>query len=137
MYGIALCIHVLAAVFGAGQVAAIFTVAATARRGLSPEAASSIVKRLLSRTARGLVPLLVSGVILDFAAGRAFDHAGWFRLSVLLLLVLASLVGVATRTLERAGGGGESVALARVGRLAVVMSLVIGVAVVLMELKPW
>jgi hypothetical protein len=49
----------------------------------------------------------------------------------------ASLVGGATRTLERAGGRGESVALARVGRLAVVMSLVIGLAVVLMELKPW
>lgn len=140
MYSVALSIHVLAAVFGAGQVLAMFLVAVAGRRLALPTASTvPLLRRLLLLAARGFVGLFVSGAILDFTSGRAFDHALWFRVSAFLLLALGVLAGLAARELRRQSRLAVSSpsALRGVERIFIGMSLLVGAAVVLMAVKPW
>jgi hypothetical protein len=133
LYDAAILVHVLTAVLGVGQIAAIAVVSAVARR--AGEAAPSTAASL-GQLARGatwsLVVMLVTGALLDFALGRAFDRAWWFRGSVLLLVVLGFLLGRTRRALRKP----DAQVLAVVQRGAVAMCAVVAAIVALMVIKP-
>lgn len=118
----------------------MFLVAVAGRRLALPTASTvPLLRRLLLLAARGFVGLFVSGAILDFTSGRAFDHALWFRVSAFLLLALGVLAGLAARELRRQSRLAVSSpsALRGVERIFIGMSLLVGAAVVLMAVKPW
>jgi uncharacterized membrane protein len=135
-----LVIHVLIAILGLGSVASVALVATTARRsGRAWKDVSAWLGPLLRYSAFSLAAMLVTGVLLDFAAGGAFHEAWWFRGSALLLVATGVLHAQARRAV-RSGLAGEDthgVVLRRVERIAYGMCGLIAAITVLMEAKPF
>jgi hypothetical protein len=136
--------HVLVAVLGLGSILAIAVVAATARRvGPGSTGAAMGVAPLLRVSTFGLLSMLVTGVLLDFAAGGAFHARWWFRGSGLLLIATGILNGLARRTVRpmltnaNAGDGSKDAALRRVQQITYGMCVLIAAITVLMVVKPF
>src|SRR5258707_15608170 len=91
-------LHVVFAVFGPGTLVAVPIVAAAARRNRqNTKEIFSWLSPLLRLSAVSLAVMLVTGILLDFAAQGGFRHSWWFRGSALLLLVTAALHGQGRR----------------------------------------
>jgi hypothetical protein len=139
VYGSILVVHVIVAVLGLGSITSVAIVAAIARRGdRAWTEVSTWLSPLLRYSALSLAAMLVTGILLDLAARDAFSRLWWFRGSALLLVATGALHGLARQTLRRGhtveGGGGA--ALRRIERIAYGMCALVGVIVVLMEVKP-
>jgi hypothetical protein len=82
--------------------------------------------------------MLLTGILLDIAAGGAFRHLWWFRGSALLLVATGALHAQARRAL-RSGltQQSEDVALRRIEWIAYTMCVLVALIVVLMEVKPF
>jgi heme A synthase len=140
LYPPVLVAHVLVAILGVGSIAAVALVAATGRRaGRGASDVSIWLRPLLRYSAFSLAGMLVTGALLDFAAGGAFHEAWWFRGSALLLLATGALNGRARRVVRRESANEEDAGkvLRRVERMAYAMCALIGAITVLMELKPF
>jgi hypothetical protein len=140
LYLPALVTHVLVAILGLGSVVSVALTAATIRRtGRGASEAATWLRPLLRLSAFSLAGMLVSGVLLNAAAGGVFHHAWWFRGSVLLLVATGALHARARRALrtEPANDQEASLVLRRVERIAYGMSSLIATITVLMELKPF
>jgi hypothetical protein len=140
LYAPVLVIHVIVAVLGLGSIASIAVVAAAARKtGRGMAEVSAWLSPLLRYSVFSLAAMLVTGVLLDLAAGGAFHHLWWFRGSALLLIPIGALHSQARRAV-RAGlahQGAGIAALRKVERIAYGMCALVAVIVVLMELKPF
>ncbi len=139
LYTSVLVLHVVVAVLGIGLIAAVAAVAATARP-TNPGSGDipALLTPLLQYFAFSLATMLVTGILLDVAVGGAFHDFWWFRVSVLLLIVVGALHGQARRALRTGqASGSPAVALGRVGRIASVMCVLVAAIVVLMEAKPF
>jgi hypothetical protein len=140
LYTPVLVAHVPVAVLGLGSIASIAVVAATARRvGRGSMDGSAWFGPLLRYSAFSLAAMLVTGVLLDLAAGGAFRVAWWFRGSALLLVATGVLHGEARRAV-RSGLAKENdgaIVLRRVERIAYGMCALIVAITVLMEVKPF
>jgi uncharacterized membrane protein len=135
-----LVMHVLVAVLGLGSIASVAVVASTARRaGRGSRDVSAWLGPLLRYSAFSLAAMLVTGVLLDFAAGGAFHEAWWFRGSALLLVATGVLHGQARRAFRSAGASKDDpdAVLRRVERIAYGMCALIAAITVLMEVKPF
>jgi hypothetical protein len=140
LYAVALVTHVLVAILGLGSVVSVALMAATVRRtGRGVAEASTWIRPLLRLSAFSLAGMLVSGVLLNLAAGSVYQHSWWFRGSVLLLFVTGAMHGRARGALraEPANDQEARQALWRVERMAYGMSSLIATITVLMELKPF
>ena len=140
LYTPILTAHVLVAVLGLGSIASVALLAAKARKsGRGASDVSPWIGPLLRYSAFCLATMLITGVLLDLAAGGAFRGAWWFRGSAVLLFVTGALHGQARRALrsERAKEGGGDVILRRVERSAYGMCALLGAITVLMEVKPF
>jgi uncharacterized membrane protein len=140
--GFVLCVHVVVAVFGTGQVGVLALALVPALR--ANEAARDgllvVLRRFILWLNVSLVLLLVTGGILDYLMGRTLHTMWWFRISVLLTLVLGALSGRMGRTVRRATGAGGQVGDAAMTQLSTYAWLAFGVAVAivaLMVLRPW
>ncbi len=135
-----LVLHVVVAVLGLGSILSVALVAAASRRaGRGPAEASAGLAPLLRFSAISLGTMLVTGILMDVAAGGAFHDWWWFRGSALLLVLTGVLHARARRIV---GGGlasdaGRAAALRGIEHLAYGMSALIAVIAVLMELKPF
>jgi uncharacterized membrane protein len=135
-----LVMHVIVAVLGVGSIASVAVVAATARSaGRGSRDVLAALDPLLRYSAFSLAAMLVTGVLLDFAAGGAFHRAWWFRGSALLLVATGVLHGQARRAVRPrpAGEDAADIVLRRVERIAYGMCALIAVIAVLMEVKPF
>jgi hypothetical protein len=129
--------HTVIAVLGVGSIPAVALVAATARRaGPGSRDMSAWLGPLLRYSAFSLAAMLVTGVLLDFAAGGAFHEAWWFRGSALLLVATGVLHARARRAVRLGLANDADVVLRRVERIAYGMCALIAAIIVLMELKP-
>jgi hypothetical protein len=141
LHAVALVIHVLVAILGVGSVAAIALFASVLRRSgrsSTPDAAAWLTP-LLRYSAVSLAVMLGTGALLDLTAGGAFHETWWFRASGLLLFATGFLQALARRALRRglAGGAAPHAVLGRVERIAYGMCLLVGLIVVLMQVKPY
>ena len=121
-YGVLLSVHVVVAILGLGQLAALGVLAGNTERS---RALGSLVRN--SRIA--LVLMFTTGAALDFTAGGAWHELWWFRGSALLMLVL----GVLSWRVHRALQSGQ---WPSVRRAAFAMCGTVGLITALMELKP-
>jgi hypothetical protein len=137
LLGAAVCVHVLAAVLGMGQVAAIVVVARAARHASEPRASEwSALNRFVRTASWSLALLLASGVLIDAAAGGAFHRTAWFRIAFCFLLVLGFLASRARRALGRGQTIANDAMLDGVERIGWSMCGVVAATVLLMVLKP-
>jgi hypothetical protein len=137
LYVPALVVHVVVAVLGLGQLAATGIVAGSLRRhGLT--AATSPLRQLVLLSGISLAILLVTGVIMDVAAGGAFHAQWWFRGSALLLIATGATHARTRRAVRVALVEQHAPrALRSVERLSYAMCGLVATITVLMELKPF
>lgn len=120
-YGWVLSLHVIVAVLGVGQLAAL---AVTAGK------AEALALFPLVRNARlALVTMFVTGAALDFMSGGAFHERLWFRGSVILLVITGVLSWRAQKAARAARPG-------QVRALAWGMCGAVALITMMMELKP-
>ena len=137
-YTLALCVHVVAAVLGLGQVVATARFASAASRQLpAPPLVLTTLGQLLRGTTGALTFMLLSGVAVEYASGGAVHDTWWFRLAFFQVLVLVVINGVVWRALRRSGAASTARLLRGVAWSAWVMCALIGEVTVLMEVKPW
>jgi hypothetical protein len=103
LYLISVALHVITAVLVVGLIGAI---PLAARFG-----AERLVGALLRTTQFGFLGMLITGILLDVSSAGNFHHAGWFRASVVVLVLVgaahsrarAALKANALRLVERWG----------------------------------
>ena len=123
MYSLVVALHVVSLLFCAGPLLAL---------GLVPGELSPLAVQRLSRVASfGLLGILLTGVAAVAMTGPAFVHTGWFRVSIVLFLIIGGLTGW-LRRLTRKPGSGD-----RVRRLAWTITVGLALVVYLMEAKPF
>jgi hypothetical protein len=136
-YAVAISIHVVTAILGLGQVAAIAVVAGSAAVMSADSPSWTALQRLVVGARSSLVVILLSGAFIEYVSGGAFHAAWWFRLSFFGLLALGACTGAVGRTLRRRAALGNERARQRVVLIAWVMCALTASIAVLMELKPW
>jgi hypothetical protein len=137
LYTPVLVVHVIVAVLGLGSIASVSLVAVTALRaggGLAEVPVS--IGPLLRYSAFSLAAMLITGILLDLAAGGAFHGSWWFRGSALLLATTGVLHAQARRAVRARENGGNAI-LRRVARVGYGMCALIAAITVLMEVKPF
>jgi hypothetical protein len=139
LYQTARLVHVLVAILGVGQVVAIAVVASTARtEATAPPWAFQALRWLARWTGISLLLMMSTAVLIEYATGGGYHRTLWFRASIGLWIVVGFLQGRMRRALRTADGA-ESLtagALLRIQRGSLAMCALVGVLVVLMELKP-
>jgi hypothetical protein len=132
--------HVMVAVLGLGSVVSVAVIAATARRtGRAASDVSAWLGPLLRSSAFSLVAMVLTGGLMDLAAGGAFSARWWFRGSALLVIATGILHAQARRALRAPlpnDDRGDGV-LRRVEWTAYGMSALVAIVTVLMEVKPF
>ena len=123
MYSLVVALHVVSLSFCAGPVLAL----ALLSGDLSPAA----VQRLSRVASFGLLGLLLTGVAAVAMTGPTFVHTGWFRLSIVLFLVIGGLIGWLRRLTRKPGSGNT------VRTLAWTITIALALVVYLMEAKPF
>jgi hypothetical protein len=135
-----LVIHVVVAILGLGSIASIAIIAAAARKSRNQtNEIFSWLGALLRYSEVSLAAMLVTGILMDFAAQGAFRRFWWFRVSALLLLAIGALFGQGRRAV-RSGLADEAkrdTALRRVQRIGYAMCALVLAITVLMVLKPF
>ena len=96
-----LAAHVVVAVVGLGSILAVAIVSAAGRRATHPEAAIAALGPLLRGGVVSLAIMVVTGVAIDVAMRGAFQARWWFRLSLVLTVVIGAMHAVARRTVRQ------------------------------------
>src|SRR5689334_5399539 len=121
MYTLAIVVHVVVAVLGAGQAGALALAVSSARRAGAPPSQVAAWAGSLLRTIRwSLALLVVTGLWLDYLAAGGWHHKWWLRISFLLIALAFFFQRRAMGALAAtARGEGDAVeALGRMGRAA-------------------
>ena len=140
--GLVLCTHILAAVFGTGQVGVLALVMVPALRTNDAARASllPVLRRFLLWMNLSLAILVLTGGILDYQMGSTLHTMWWFRISFLLTLVIGALSGRMRGMLRRAVGPSGQVSAQAMTGLTMPAWTMFGLTVaivVLMVLRPW
>jgi hypothetical protein len=139
LYQAARLLHVLIAILGLGQVVAIAVVASAARsEATAPPWASHALRWLARWTGISLLLMMLSAALIEYATGGGYHQALWFRASFALWVALGFLQGRIRRALRKTDPAEALTAgtLLGVQRGSLAMCALVGVLVVLMELKP-
>ena len=135
LHSLLLFIHVATAVGGLGQLGAL------GQLTRDPSTVNPASLKLLLRAANGSLGIMfLSGIGLLWMVNWSFAEMWWFRLSMVLFLLLGGLLGMGQRALRTALAEPEpnaSPALKSLHRLAIGMSLTLAALVFLMEVKPF
>jgi CDP-diglyceride synthetase len=138
LFALAISIHVVTAILGLGQVAAIVVLASSTPSGACADAGSwTALDRLVLGTRWSIAIVLLSGVLLEYASGGAFHERWWFILSFFGVLVLGAINGIMGRRLKKRESAGDQRTLKSVARSAWIMCALTAAIAVLMEVKPW
>ena len=121
IYGLVLSVHVIVAILGVGQLAAVAVAAGRAD--------PAIIMAFTRNVRLALITMFVTGAALDFTSGGSFHELLWFRGSALLLL----LTGILSWRAQKAARAAQP---RRVRGIAWGMCGMVTLITVLMELKP-
>ena len=132
IYTVVLCLHVITAILGLGQLAAA-TVLTTAGSSLPVVS----LQRLMRWVMWSLLVMLVTGGALAGLVRGAFEHAWWLRLSVILFFVLGFLHSRVRRALRKAEPVLDAGALRPINRILCAMCVCVAAITYLMQAKPW
>ena len=133
LYQLAISVHIVTAILGLGQVAAIAVLASST----SVQAGSWAALTRLSRgTSWSLGIMMLSGVLVEYALGGPFHDTWWFRLSFLGVVLLGAINGRMGRGLRKRESAGDERTLNGVVRSAWIMCAITAVIAVAMEIKP-
>jgi len=137
-FELTICLHVVTAILGVGQVTALVVVANQGRK-TSPVAPATwaALKRLTRGTNWSLAVMLLSGVLLEYLDGWSHSHAWWLRIAFLLFVACGAVLGMIQGALRKGEAAGNDSALRGVVVRAWVVSALVAVIAVLMQLKPW
>jgi hypothetical protein len=137
-YDLTICIHVLTAILGVGQVTALVVVAGIGRKSLPVAPATwAALKRLARGTTWSLVVMLLTGVLLEFLADGIHGRMWWFRIAFLLFFACGAVLGMIQRALKKAEAAGDGAALGGVMLRGWIVVGLVAVIAALMQLKPW
>ena len=132
VYVVAIVLHVLTAVLAIGLVGAIPLTARVARQSSEQLAgAERLLGALLRATQIGFVAMLLTGVLLDLSAAGAFHRTVWFKASIAVLVVNGFAHARARAALRKRND------LALVERWGWAMCALVGLIVILMQVKPF
>lgn len=120
-YGWVLSLHVIVAILGVGQLAALAVTAGRAEAGA--------LFALIRNTRLALATMFITGAALDFMSGGAFHERLWFRGSGILLII----TGVLSWRVQKAARATQP---GRVRALAWGMCGAVALITAMMELKP-
>lgn len=138
LHGVALAVHIVTAILGVGQVAALAGLAARPLPGPNGNASTWVaLRRITLGSSWSLVVMLITGLLLDYSVAGGYHHFWWFRISFLSFLVLGGLLGFTRRTIRKNLASPEDHSLRGVGRAAWLMCAIIAFIAVLMQAKPW
>jgi hypothetical protein len=130
LHGIAIALHVVVAVLAVGLVGAVPLTARWARQSPDPIAGSGgILAALLRAIQLGLLLMLVTGVALDWSVAGGFHRMGWFKASMVVLVLIGVCLGRARAALR-------GNALRRVEQWGWAMCASVAAITVLMQMKP-
>jgi hypothetical protein len=130
-YSIVLSIHVITAILGLGQLAAV-TVLTTSGSSLQ----LLPLQRIMRLVIWSIAVMLVTGCILAGLVRGAFEQAWWLRLSLILFFLLGFLHSRVRRALRTAGPVLDPDLMRRVNRLLWAMCLCVAAITYLMQAKP-
>jgi len=123
VYSLVVALHVVSLLFCEGPLLAL---------ALVPGELSPLAVQRLSRVASfGLLGILLTGIAAVAMTGPAFVHTGWFRVSVVLFVIIGGLTGWLRRLTRKPGSGNT------VRTLAWTITIALAVVVYLMEGKPF
>jgi len=132
LYTSLVSLHVIAAIFGLGPLAALAL--ATARTSAVPIPAERLLERL--RLVRwGLAAMFISGAGIIALTHGALGETTWMRVSFGLFVVLGALHGITSRKARQVNG--DTTVPKSVSALLWSMCAVIVLITYLMEAKPW
>ena len=132
VYALLICLHVVVAISGVGQLGAI-ALAAREARG-APLGAAGALERSQRVIRYALITMFLTGALLDASAGGAYHGSMWFRASVGLLVLTGIAQARATAALRRAHTASQ--AFAEVERWSWAACALVALFTVLMEVKP-
>jgi hypothetical protein len=139
LYVVAIALHVVVAVLAIGLVGAVPLTARYARTSEGPLGGIERVLGALLRAMQvGFLAMVVTGVLLDLSPVGPFHGHGWFKASMVLLLLIG-LSHVRARAALRKGfgpGGAPEIALRRVERWGWIMCAAVALITFLMQAKP-
>jgi hypothetical protein len=138
LYTALVCLHVVVAILGTGQVAALALGGGIARRQkIAPAAAAAWLRPVLFGLRVSLGTMFVTGVLLNLVADRAHEVWWWFRASAMLLVVTFVLHARARAALRRLEVEPGDAALRRIERTGWSMCATVAIITVLMQAKPF
>jgi hypothetical protein len=138
LFTLALCVHVVTATLGLGQILGTAVLASSTQPGTPVAPVTLIALNRLGRgTSWALALMLLSGVLIEYASGGSFHDTWWFRLSFFLLIALGALQGMIRRRLRKLAQATDGGLLRGVVRIAWAMCAIVAAVAVLMEVKPW
>jgi hypothetical protein len=134
LYLILISIHIVIAVIGMGQSAAV----AFLTLGRDASGPPSLLLRLLRAGSWSLALMFVSGIALVWESGGVYVNTWWLRISVILFFFLGFLHGQARRILKHATDDAVPAESRRpLFIISCAMLISIAVLAILMETKPW
>lgn len=140
LYTTSIALHVVVAIVGVGLLGAIPITASMARRAPGGvEVHAPLLERLFTYTRASFIVMMLTGILLDFAARGAFHTSYWFR-GGFLLLIFVAISHARARAALRAGltkGGDAEKIFARVERWGWIMCGAVALIGFLMEVKPF
>lgn len=139
LYVVAITLHVLCAVLAVGLVGAVPLTARFSRRSSGELAgAQRILGTLLRAVQVGFIVMLLTGGLIDHAAGGAFHRTGWFKASIAVLVAVGASLARARAAMRHAfgPGGHPGPGLARVERWGWAMCAGVAFITILMQMKP-
>jgi hypothetical protein len=132
LYAVAIVVHVLVAVLAVGLVGAIPITARLARKSAGQlVGVEKILGALLRAMQVGFVVMLLTGMLIDRSASGAFHRTGWFKASIVVLVVIGFSHARARAALRRGN------ALDRVEQWGWAMCASVALIVILMQMKPF
>ena len=138
LFALSICLHVVPAVVGLGQILGVGVLASTMRKNPTvPQPMLAVLRLFLRGSALALATVFLAGIAVEYTSGGAFHETWWFRLSFFQMPVLGALNALSLRALRRLEGGRAKELLGRIALRAWVMSALVAEITLLMELKPW
>jgi hypothetical protein len=136
IHAVALCIHVLTAILGLGQIAAMTSLVSAPAESTGSGPLWRALQRLATTSSWSLAVMLLSGLALEYSVGWGYHGFWWFRLSFLGLLALGAILGRTRRTIRKNASSPDGRALQAVRPAVWAMCALVAIITVLMVAKP-